>query len=140
VGNGADTTEDTLQTYTLPAAAMSTNGQGVRITAWGTGVNTAEATTVKLYFGSTAVVSQVLTVGQANTWRITAEVLRSGAATQVASGQVLVGGTVSSAICQAAAPTETLSGAVVIKCTGQRGTSSTANSVVQTGMIVEMFS
>src|SRR5579862_9858309 len=56
-GTGADTTEDTLYTYTLPANAFSIPGKAVRIRAWGTTGATGNNKTVKLYFGATAFAS-----------------------------------------------------------------------------------
>lgn len=139
VGNAADTTEDNLMSYALPANSMDQNLRSVRVTAWGDGVSTADATTVKCYFGATAVVTKVLTASQANTWRTTFEVIRTGAATQVASGTLVNGGTASSTVQSNASPGETTSGAITIKCTGQRATTSSANSVRQLGMITEFF-
>lgn len=139
VGNGADTTEDNLMTYALPNNSMNTDTTGIRVTAWGDGVLTANATTVRCYFGATAIITTVLTAAQANTWRVTGEVLRTGAATQTSSVTMVNGGTADLVDQENAAPTETLSGPVTIKCTGQRATTSTANSVRQLGMIVEML-
>lgn len=138
-GNTADTNEDNLMTYSLPGNAMSANNKGVRITAWGDGVSTADVTTVKVYFGATAVVTKVLTASQANTWKAVVEVLRTGATTQIATGILHNGGTAQSFVHSNASPAETLSGAVTIKCTGQRATTSSANSVRQLGMIVEFI-
>lgn len=138
VGSGADTTEDNLMTYSLPAnAAINTAIGCIRVTAWGDGVSTADATTVRCYFGATVVVSAILTAAQTNTWRAVFEIGSTGAATQTATGVIINGGTVTVVSQSNAAPTETLSGAITIKCTGQRAVSSVANSVRQLGMIVE---
>lgn len=139
VGSGADTTEDNLMTYSLPANSLAANNKGLRITAWGDGVSTADVTTVRCYFGATVVVSKVLTASQANTWKAVFEVIRTGATTQIATGVLNNGGTAASSVQSNASPGETLSGAVTIKCTGQRATSSVANSVRQLGMIVEVI-
>lgn len=138
VGNGADTTEDVLFTYTVPANAFNQAGQGVRVTAWGSGVNTANSTTVKLYFGATVVLTKVLTVSQANTWTAYYQCFQTSTGnTQTASGEVSNGGTATSFVQNTVAPAETTSGTIVIKVTGQRGTTATANSVVCNGMLVE---
>lgn len=139
VGSGADTTEDNLMTYSLPAATLGANAQGIRVTAWGDGANTADVTTIKGYFGATAVVTKVLTASQANTWWAEFEVFRTGATAQTASGTIQNGGTANSAAQTNAAPGETLSGAVTVKFTGQRATSSVANSLRQLGMTVELL-
>lgn len=139
VGTGADTTEDNLMTYALPADTLSVNRMGVRVTAMGTGVNTADATTVRAYFGSTAVASKVLTASQANSWKVVFEVFRTGAATQIASGFVANGGTATDIAQASSLPSATLSGAVTIKLTGQRASSSVADSVAQYFMLVELI-
>jgi hypothetical protein len=139
VGNAADTSEDNLMTSALPANAMNVDGRGVRVTAWGDGVSTADVTTLRAYFGATVVVSKVLTASQANTWRCVFEVLRTAATTQTATGTIYNGGTANSTAQGNAAPAETLANAITVKFTGQRATTSTANSIRQLGMIVEVF-
>lgn len=139
VGTGADTTEDDLMSYALPAGTLSSNGKGVRVTAWGTGVFTADQTLVRCYFGATAVVSKILEASQANTWRAVFEVLRTGASTQVATGELSNGGIVASVAQENGAPAEALAGSVTIKLTGQRLVSSVADSIRQLGMVVELI-
>lgn len=139
VGSGADTTEDTLKTWPLPASSLDANNKGLRVTMFGDGVSTGDVTTIRAYFGATAVLTKVLTASQANTWRCVFEVTRTGAATQTASGVLHNGGTAQSTVQANAAPAETLSGAVTIKCTGQRATSSVANSLRCLFMMVEFI-
>ena len=142
VGTGADTTEDNLMTYTLPANTLSANGKGVRVTAFGTGVSTADVTTLRSYFGAGAVSDYVLTASQGNIWRLTFDILRTGAATQVSSSLLTIspfsGGT-NTTVHQIGGPAETMSGAIVIKLTGQRASTSSANSIVQLAMVVELI-
>lgn len=139
VGNAADTSEDNLMTSALPNNGLNVDGRGIRVTAWGDGVSTADVTTVKCYFGATAVVTKVLTASQANTWRAVFEVLRTAATTQTASGTLWNGGAANSTAQTNSAPGETLANSITVKCTGQRATTSTANSVRQLGMIVEVL-
>lgn len=141
-GSGADTTEDNLMTYTLPAGTLSANGQGIRVTAMGAGVSTVDVTTLRCYFGASAgalVVSKVLQASQINVWRATFEVFRTGAATQVAFGTIFNGGTASTTVTGGNEPTSTLSSALTIKLTGQRASSSVANSVIQTAWAIEFI-
>lgn len=140
-GTGADTTEDTLMTYSLPASSLSVNSQGFRVTAWGdnNSISTTDVMTVRCYFGATVVLSRVLTASQANTWYANYTVMRTGASAQVATGFLLQNGTAQAWVQSNSSPAETLSGAVTIKCTGQRATSSVANSIRQFGMQVEFF-
>lgn len=138
-GTGADTTEDNLMTYPLPAGTLSANGQCIRVTAMGIGVSTADATTLRCYFGSTAIVTKVLEASQINSWRAVFEVTRTGAATQVAGGTIENGATICSIANRITAVSETLSGAVTIKLTGQRASTSVANSIIQYLMTVEFL-
>src|SRR5258708_4023447 len=46
-GNGADTTEDTLFTFTIPANAFDTLGRGVMVSAFGTTGTSAHTKTVR---------------------------------------------------------------------------------------------
>mgnify|MGYP001585906227 CR=1 FL=1 len=135
VGNVGVGTDD-LMTYSHPANSLSANGKGVRITAWGTAANNANAKTVTLAYGATTLVSTVLTVSHVGTWRIVGEVIRTGAATQEAIAQLNQGGTTTLVDVEQTAPAETLSGAVTIKCTG---TATADNDIVQECMVVEMF-
>jgi hypothetical protein len=139
-GNGADTTEDTLKTFSVPAGAVSNTVTGVlHVHAWGdnNGISTTDVMTVRCYFGATVVASRVLTASQANTWDIDFEVIATGATTQVAEAVILQGGTTTFVGATQTTPAETVSGAITVKCTGQRATTSSANSVRQLGWIVE---
>lgn len=130
--------EDNLHTYSLPANSLNADGKSVRVTAWGTAANNANAKTVKIYFGSTAAASLALTINQAKKWRIVMDVVRTAAATQRASAALLadVGdGSAPQTSINTTAPGETLSGAVTIKCTG---TATSDNDIVQSAMIVEV--
>lgn len=136
VGN-VNTGEDDLMTYSLPANTLNANAQGVRVTAWGRTPSNANAKTLKMYFGTTAVLSFSLTANQVNAWRASGIVMRTGAATQISDATLLQGGTATAlAVALDAGPTATLSGAVTIKCTGA---ATTTNDIVQEGMIVEFL-
>lgn len=133
VGNGADATEDTLFTYSLPANSFDANGRGVRITAWGTLAANGNNKTTKIYWNTTNLSSGVLTLSGVS-WKMQAEVHRSGSNQQVAVMNAQFGGTVINP--SVTAPTATDTGAIVIKVTGQSG-SSAANDVLAYAMRVE---
>lgn len=146
VGNGADTTEDILQTYTLTAGQLASTGQAIRITASGQWLtNATNATrTVKLYFGSTVVAQLSTNTANLNTpsatWRVQSEVIRLTGTTQIASsfGEVsrLFNGVISSTA--ETNPAETLSGTVLIKVTGQSA-AAFANFVTSDMLMVEFL-
>lgn len=114
------TVETDLMTYSLAAGALSANGKGVRISAGGAYAATANTKTIKIYFGST-VVATGGTSTSGGAWTITAVVWRTGAATQVANGQLT---TTVGPFNTDSAPTETLSGAITLKITGQSNAAS----------------
>jgi hypothetical protein len=131
--SNVSTTETDLITYSLPANTLSANGQKVRITTWGTIAANANSKTVKLYFGSTAVVTRTSTLNNGS-WVVTGLVARTGATTQIEVGSNVFSADLA-LIPSTASPAETLSGAVTIKVTG---TSATASSdVTALGMYVE---
>ena len=138
VGNVGAGTDD-LMTYSLPANSLSANGKGVRITAWGTYANNANAKTLALLFGATTINTGSLTISQSGLWRCDAFVLRTGSSTQkyfatVQSGTTTVVASNNRSVGTAA---ETDAGAITIKFTGV-GVSD--NDIVQEGMIVEFIS
>lgn len=131
--SNAGTGETDLITYSLGAAALSADKQKVRVTAWGTCANNANAKTIKGYFGASNVVATAAVTTAAGGWYAQMTITRTGAATQVAGGMIAANNT--GAYTGATSPTETLSGAVTIKFTGQSNTA--GGDVTQTGMVVE---
>jgi hypothetical protein len=137
VGNTADTNEDVLMTYSLPANSLTVNARGVEIHAWGITTNNADTKTLKCYFGSTAIMTQALTASIAGVWDVRATVLRTGATGQEAIATLDSQGAAGAAMVTVinTQPAETLTGAVTIQCTGQAN-AATANDIKQNGMTV----
>jgi hypothetical protein len=137
VGNDADAVEKDLITYALPADSLSATGKGIRVRVWGITDATSEAKTIKLYFGATVVIANAVTAApESKTWEFEALVFRTGVNTQDAIGKGIV-----DVLPEAAtytSPTETDSGSITIKVTGQ-GSSTVANEVVAKGMLVEFI-
>lgn len=141
-GNGADTTEDTLMTFSLPAnvfgAQVPSSGQGfpaLRIKAWGTTAANTDNKTMRLYFGSEVVATPAAATNNKN-WSLELVVIRTGASTQVVFGNGLVDVTPVTGYVATGAETETA--AITIKLTGQAGTGN-ANDIVAKGLIVEVL-
>ncbi|MCK5583347.1 MAG: hypothetical protein KAI33_06130, partial [Elusimicrobiales bacterium] len=136
-GTAADTAEHELITYALPADSLSANGKGIRVKIWGTTANNANVKTIKLYFGSTAHVSNDVTASPDNVhWEFEMMVFRTGSNAQDATGYGTLGSVLQST--KFAAYTETDTVAITIKVTGQSGTG-TLNDIVAEGMIVEFI-
>lgn len=121
-------TEETLITYTLPASSLSVTGRGLRVMAAGTCAGNTNTKTIRLYFGSTIIMTNNVTAAPNGVgWKLEYEIFRTGAATEkaIASGSV---GSVQQTTTYSGVG-ETLSGALTIKLTGQNNIA-TANDIV----------
>ena len=127
--------EDTLITFSMPADTFNADKQGVRIVAWGTAANNANAKTLKLYFGS-VILTTSLTTNQASTWRITAEVIRTANNAQDYSAQLLQAGTTTIVDIEGGTLTENDGAAITIKCTGD---ATSNDDIRQEGMVITYF-
>lgn len=148
VAASATNIEQTLQTYTLPGGTLSTAGQAVRVTCWGT--TTAEATnatkTVKLYFGGTSFGTPALAVTSAQgfNWSLSYLAMRRSATTEGFDGTAQVGAQTTASVITMPLPSvtdaaETLANNIVIKCTGTNGNAVPgASSITANGMITEL--
>lgn len=130
VGN-VGTGEDDLMSYPLKANALDADGKGVRITAYFTLAANANTKTAKFHIGSTSITLRSA-ADNAKQWEVVVEVYRVGAASQFVTARVISSSDNVNAV--KASATETLSGAVTLKFTGE-GTSD--NDIVQNKMVVE---
>lgn len=137
VGGG----EDDLMSYTLPGGTLATNGNGVRITGWGTCANNGNTKTIKGYWGGGQVSSTFSPAASAaQSWRMVMEIVRSSSTTQKISTtsqssntNLTTNGQVSLRMIDGA---KTLSADQIIKFTGQ---ATTDNDISQEGLIVELL-
>lgn len=138
VGNTADTNEDNLMSYTVPANVLGSNGDSLHIEAWGDFANSVNTKRLKLKFGATTIVDSTALAFNTTVrvWRISCDIIRTGAATQIANAVLLVGDTLLDLLTSNGAPTETLSGTVALLLTGQCN-AATANEIRQLGQRVE---
>lgn len=134
-GNGADTSEDTLLSYSLPAKTLSAAPKGLKIRAWGNTAANADNKTMKLYFGS-EVIATATAATNAKGWYLELEVYKTAANAQVVFGKGQVDTTNVTPLITTGAETDTA--AITIKVTGQAGTGN-ANDIVAKGLIVEML-
>ncbi len=134
-GNAANINAQTLWTYTLPANTLDADGKGVRIRVFGHHAATANDKQVTLYFGATAPLAIWGNFNDVD-WVIEVVVIRTGAATQLAIGHRMINGGLAVVV---TAPTETLSGDVVIRVAAASYTTGAANDIVFRGALVEAF-
>ena len=128
--------EDDLITYSLPADALSGNGKGIRIRAWGTGANNANIKTLKLYFGTQIIQTTSLTVSQVDTWYVEATVWRTGVDTQDWQSILIEGGTATLTEVENGTAIQDDGVAIVIKTTGE---ATATNDIVCEGQFVEFI-
>lgn len=133
---------DPLISYTLVANSLTQAGRGIRLTAWGSVANVANAKTITCGFGATSTtlagVSNVVSATSgANNWKVVVEIARTGASTQDMNG-LLTGNIGATSVftydqeIATAALTETSTIAVGCMCEATNN-----NDCVQEGMTVE---
>ena len=130
--------EDDLISYSVPASTLAVDEQKLAIVCWGTTASNADTKTLKGYFGSQLLFTAALTVSQVGQWQVGVVILRTAAATQIALAQVIEGVAstdLTLSINEITAPTETLSGAVVFKLTGE---ATTTDDISQSGMTLKV--
>lgn len=146
VGNLGASGPDDLQSCTLPANALTTTNRCFEVLAKGTTANNANAKTVRLAVGGTAVITKQLTASIAGRWTITATVCRTGASAQdYFAESVNFGGTTVSSTDGATVAvlsgngtaTETETNAIIIKT--QSTASTTDNDIVSELLAVKYY-
>jgi hypothetical protein len=135
VGTGADD----LMTYTLPANSLSANGKAVRVTAWGTTANNANAKIVAFRFDGNGPVFS-MTSSISGTWKLSAIIIKTGSNAQdfvveLAEAQLTSMVTPKQQI-SIGTLAKTDTAAIAIKL---QGDATADNDIVQEGMIVEFL-
>ena len=144
VGNGADTTEDTLQSFTLPGGTLKNVGDRLLICASGALTSSTDNKTVRAKINGLTVSSDVgSAVGQAS-WSFSIWLAKTGATkTGATTHQVLtdggVAGQVSAPLPRWATITLTDTSNIPILITGQNATTATANTITCNYFSVDYF-
>lgn len=133
VGNGADATDDVLDTFNIPASAFNANGSGVQRvvgTAWGTTAANANAKTLKLKMGASSVtLNPTTTAPNGKRWFLDYEIIRSGSSTQIIVATLSFAGVAAEAVAYVLNGAETDTAAIAVSVTGASGASA-ANDVL----------
>lgn len=127
VGNGADTTSDVLQTYTLPANTLKNVGDRLLIKAGGTFAGSTDSKTALLLFGGGVVTSLTVNTAGQLTWRMEAEICKTGANAQTLCGVTM--GTNNTVAANTVASSRTDTASIVVTVNGQNSTTATASSI-----------
>lgn len=143
VGNPANTSETDLHTYTMPGGTLATDGDSVMVYALVENANNANNKSTKLHFGGTVIGDSTVIAASNNWWVIRALITRTSATAQKSvcwvsnvinegAWNTAAGGNVNERT-----PAETLSGAVIIKITGQSPTTGAANDVTAVLTVIQ---
>lgn len=138
VGNGADTTEDTLMTYTVPANTLVNVGDMLHIIAGGTFAATTDNKTVRVRFGGVSGVAVSLPNGSAagqTGWYVDAYITKTGASTQSYVSGGLSSTNANGTTSGTASKTDTATQDIVV--TGRNVTSSAAGSITCQMLVVQ---
>jgi len=131
VGSG----EDTLISYSLPANSLLANGQTLEWTAAGTIFGSASSKRLRCYFGASLLIdTTALAIAATADWRLTATIVRTGAATQKAIAAISSNNALLVSTTDYTTPAETLSAAVAVQCTG----TSTGAPIADNDLVQEM--
>jgi hypothetical protein len=131
--NTADTNENTLFTYSLPANTLSAVGKTVKVIAWGVTSADANNKTVKIYFGTASFTTGAAAANN-KAWFVEARITKTGTNTQT----IIFSGSINGADIAptVVSGTDTDTGAIVIKCTGTNGTAA-ASQITANCMLIE---
>jgi len=132
--SNSGTGETDLQTYSVPANTLGTDNDYLEVEAFGEFTAPTGNATVKMKFGSTTIFDTSALAFTSGAWRLRARIVRGGATSQLTITSFDGDTALVTVTAQVAAPAETLSGAVTLKCTGQSGASS---EVTQEGFIIK---
>jgi hypothetical protein len=136
IGNGADTTADTLFSVSLPANVFDIVGRSLQFFAWGSVTASSATKTVAFAFGSSITTSVAYTTTQTGAWALDVNLWKTGASAQ--GGFALmdtIGATTTRNVTVFTAGTETDTAAIVAKITGQSSVG-TAGYVLCNGFVV----
>lgn len=138
-GTSTSTAETDLTTYAMPGGTLANDGDSVRVTASGTLAATTRNRTVRFYFGATALEAFASANASNIYWQVHATITRIDGTNQRTCISMSMGQSgAAAAIRQTTTDTtETLSGSVTIKTTGEVGGTPVANDIVCNLFLVE---
>lgn len=134
-GNGADTNEDTLDSFTLPANSLVTPSySGVAIYAWGKFADNSTSKVARVYCGTTNITTTgANTTTHGISWALQLDVVMANHGNQVATAQGIAGSTPIPTVTTFGTDDETAN--MTVKVTGQ-SSSASANDIVLNGWYV----
>jgi hypothetical protein len=135
VGNAADTTENTLQSFTLPASTLLNAGDRVRIVAGGTMAASTDTKTARIKVGGQNLAAVAGTTAGGTSWRGEVELIKVSSNVQSVAAFSIVNNT--GASIGSLGQTLTDTGTLAILITGQNSTNSVLGSITCRFVTVE---
>jgi hypothetical protein len=128
--------EDDLMSYTVPASTLATDGDVLQADLAGTFAANGNNKRLRFKFGSTTMLDTGAVAWNAKDWSARVHIVRTGAATQRATVEFRTNDTaLLYSTTDYTTPTETLSGTVALKATGE---ATSNDDVVQTLLVVRV--
>lgn len=134
IGNGADTTDDTLFSYTLPAHSLDISGRTVQVEAFGHFATNNNNKTVKIFVGSALWITSGVVTTNNEAWWLRIQFTKGASNTQTGFAVGLTGGVGVPLYVGSGTATETDTAPILIRLTGASPTSGVANDVFANGM------
>lgn len=136
--------EDDLISYTIPANQLGVNGAFFEFDVFGTFAANTNPKALKVKYGATTIFDTTALIFNGLDWHVHGKIIRTSATAQKAIAIFTVAGTLLGATTTTStdytAPAETLSGTVILKCTGQDSGGVPVNdSVVQEGLVLKWY-
>ena len=133
------TSEETLASYSLPSNAFNANGNGIRVTVWGTTAGNANNKSAVLYFGTSARTVLINAAHNNVVWSGVVEILRTGSNAQLQTARSMynVSGSAGSSYAETGTSAITDSAAIIVAL--KATTPTAAGDLTFKGMIVEFF-
>lgn len=119
VSNGAGSETD-LISHTIAAGSLATNGDHVILKAAGSFAATVNTKRLRVKWGAATIYdSGALPISSATSWEIEVTIVRTGATSQRCSARLITSDAALVAVSNYATASETLSGAIALKVTGE---------------------
>jgi hypothetical protein len=140
VGNGADLTQDTLQSFIVPAGILANVGDTLHIFASGTAGATTDAKTVTIKLNAPSLAAFNLNVAAATRWTSDIYITKTGPNTQSYGNMSATPGAPSASQVTNGTLALTDTAALPLLVTGQNATNSVAGSITCQLLTVDFIS
>jgi len=135
VGAVTQNTDNPLNSVSLDDELLSLIGRGLIIAAWGITAANGNTKDIKLFLGSTAILTITDSTASGKDWQFLAFLVRNGVDSQIGFGIVMVDGALVAASAINFTATEDANVAITIKTTGNNN-SAAASAATGKGLVV----